>query len=274
MYYGNLHFDSIPHIGFAHHCCTEQHHTAYGKHHRGFEIAYIKSGIVKLHVDSQTFTATAGSIITIFRELPITLSSDEGQSHCTVQVNVPHTVKLVSEVDITSDGLLLPLVVSPCAETESIKKILFGIVSDIGADRERYRLTAAFDFLNILKILDTIARKNDSVNTHSSLVAYRVKRYITEHLDQPISLNDIASFLEKTPNYINRLFREANGITINQYINRERVQLIAALIGHNGLSFETACHNAGINDVTYGYRLFKKHTGLTPKQYLQSNYYD
>ena len=129
-------------------------------------------------------------------------------------------------------------------------------------------------FSAFFKKMSEYPKSNSTLSSPSSLIGYRVKRYIAEHLYLPITLAELSTVFGKTPNYINRLFREANGITINQYINRERVQLIASLIRYSGVSFKTACENAGITDVTYGYRLFKKHTGVTPKQYLQSNSYD
>lgn len=273
MYYGILHFEKIPRIGFAHHCYTEQHTTVYGKHHRGFEVAYVTSGELTLRVEGKSFTAVTGSVIVLFRELPVTLSSTAPQSHCTVQVDTPFTVRLTETAEV-NDGLLLPLIVPPCAEAESIKKLLFGIVSERGTERGGNDFPLSLKFLNVLQELDTFAKRETAVHTPASLISYQTKRYITEHLRHPITLQDLALALGKTPNYINRLFREANGITINQYINRERVQLITSLLRHGGLSFKGACENAGVTDVTYGYRLFKKHTGVTPKQYLHSNTYD
>ena len=273
MYYGVLNFEQIPRIGFAHHCYTEQHTTVYGKHHRGFEVAYITSGKLTLHVEGKTFTAAAGSVIVLFRELPITLSTTAPQSHCTVQAEMPFTVRLTETAE-GSDGLLLPIIVPPCAETEVIKKLLFGIISDRSTERKGNDLSLALNFLNVLRTLDTVAKREAAVHTPASLVSYQTKRYIAEHLRHSITLQDLSQYFGKTPNYINRLFREANGITINQYINRERVQLIASLIRHGELSFKSACENAGIADIAYGYRLFKKHTGITPKQYLYSNTYD
>ena len=73
-----------------------------------------------------------------------------------------------------------------------------------------------------------------------------------------------------TPNYINSVFKKRQGISIRQYINKEKVSLICELMHHRGVSFKIACENAGIFDVSYGYRLFKKSMGITTKEFLNS----
>ena len=40
-----------------------------------------------------------------------------------------------------------------------------------------------------------------------------------------------------------------------------------------GLEFKSACESAGITDVSYGYRLFKKQMGITPGEYKNSQHF-
>jgi methylphosphotriester-DNA--protein-cysteine methyltransferase len=37
-----------------------------------------------------------------------------------------------------------------------------------------------------------------------------------------------------------------------------------------GLTFRDACENVSITDLSHGYRLFKRHMGVTPKQYISA----
>jgi methylphosphotriester-DNA--protein-cysteine methyltransferase len=68
--------------------------------------------------------------------------------------------------------------------------------------------------------------------------------------------------------------KEECGITIHQYINKERVRLLGELLQTQSISFQSACSQLGIEDVSYGYRLFKRHMGMTPKEYLEGKQYD
>ena len=60
---------------------------------------------------------------------------------------------------------------------------------------------------------------------------------------------------------------------IHQYINKEKVRIISEIISERKLPFKKACESVGIEDVSYGYRMFKKHTGLTPSQFTDSQQY-
>ena len=271
MYYGFLQFEVLPTIGFAHHFYTDNCHTLYGRHHTGFEVAYITDGSLNAELYGKTLPIPTGSVIVLFRELPILLHSDSYHAHCTVHVDVPHTLSLQENISSTqTQGLLLPFVSLPCPENELIKKKLFSIISRIGVSREENAFRCSLDFLEILNLLNTVATRSQTPESVSTNISYKVKQYVTTNMDRPLSLADISTALGKTPNYINRLFREANGITIIQYIRREKVHRIVSLISKQQLSFKTACENVGITDTAYGYRLFKKYTGVTPNQYLQS----
>ena len=60
--------------------------------------------------------------------------------------------------------------------------------------------------------------------------------------------------MKLTPNYLNSVFSQSSGISVHQYINREKMQLAANLMETQNLSFAEACENVGITDLSHGYR--------------------
>lgn len=274
MFSGFLKFNTIPEIGFAqHYYYTENYYSTYNKCNMSFEIVYVNSGGITAELYGKKTYAPEGSIFVLFRHLPITLTSTENkpQSHCTVQAEFDYEFELLegmSEIG-DGDGILLPFVTEPCRGTEEIKKELYSIVADMGMSRELNGFSSALRFLGIMQKLDRLTRKKRNMgNNSSSIISYKVKKYIAENIEKNICLSEIAEELGKTPNYINYLFKEANGTTINQYIGKEKVERMAELMKNKNLPFKTACKNAGITDVSYGYRLFKKHMGITPGNFL------
>ena len=132
-------------------------------------------------------------------------------------------------------------------------------------------MSASLAACGILARLDRLYRqKLHTGRGASSLLEYKIKRYVAENIHRSIPLSDLAAALDKTPNYLNSVFKAASGISIHQYIAREKVRLIGELMEGKGLSFQTACENVAIEDISYGYRLFKKHMGVTPRAYLSS----
>jgi len=275
MFSGFLKFNEIPEIGFAQHYYYEGDYLSkYNKkkERKSFEIVYVNSGGITAELYGEKTYAKEGCIFVLFRHLPITLTSTDNtpQSHCTVQAELDYDFELLDGEceNVDADGILLPFITEPCRETEEIKKELYSIVADMNISRERESFSSALRILGIMQKIDRIARKKSNLKkSSSSIISYKVKKYVAENIEKNISLSKIAEKLGKTPNYINFAFKEDTGITINRYINKEKVKRIAELMKNQKLSFKTACENAAITDISYGYRLFKKHMGITPGEY-------
>jgi len=273
MFSAFLKFNSIPQIGFSHHFYTDEYSFAYTGRKKSFEIVYVKSGGIIAELFDKKLLAPEGSVFVLFRHLPFKLSAIDNtpQSHCTVQVEFDYSFTLVENIEEKPDcdGILLPFITLPCPETEIIKKTLYSIVSDMGISRSENALSCAIKFLDIMRILDNLARSNNISKVSPGLnITYKTKKYIAKNINKRISLSDISENLALTPSYINHVFKESVGIPIKQYVNNEKVKKISDLIKNRGLSFKTACSNVGIEDLSYGYRLFKKHMGVTPNEFL------
>lgn len=277
MSYTTLQFNTIPHIGFAHHFYMENYCQKHNISEKSLELVYVKNGEIIAEVYGMSFKVHEGSIFLLFRDLPYKLYSAGGvpQAHCSIQLVFDYSLSIIKDFyELPGDfnGLILPLVIAPGAETEMIKKELYTIVSELGTSREKYTLSASLAAMGILAKLDRICRWELYAKKKSaSILEYKIKQYITEHIHKNIHLTDLETALEKTPNYLNSVFKLSTGLSINQYISKEKVRLIGELMENKGLSFKASCESVAIMDVSYGYRLFKKHMGVTPKTYLLGN---
>ncbi len=274
MIAGYLKFNSLPEIGFAHNYYSDKYVYHYGKSKCNFEIAYINSGGISAEYMGKKIYADEGSIFILFRHLPITISAsgNKHQSHCTIQLGLDFDFEL-ADTDNTypDEGLLLPFVTPPQPGTDEIKKELYDIVNQISSAPGRYSFNASLRILGILEKLDRIARTTSKPVSRAHLdIAAAVSYYIETNIGRKITLSDLAKALDKSPNYINYAFKCARGTSITEYINEEKIRWICILMQKGGMPFHAACEAAGIQDISYGYRLFKKHIGLTPSVFLKS----
>lgn len=269
-------FKNTPQFGFAHHVYTENTRQIQNDTQHSFVIVYVKSGHLTAQIYHRTIEAPAGSVLILFRHVPFQLSSPRNtpQDYCSIQVYTDYSFALMEDgEDFPPDfaGLALPLAVPPGNEAELIKKDMLNIISSLSVSRERYSYSAAMTMCGILSRLDTFYRqKQHRGKSTSSYWEYKIKRYIADHIQTIVSLEDLAAAMGKTPNYLNSVFSQAAGISIHQYMNREKMRLIAALMEDRGLTFRDACENVGITDLSHGYRLFKRYMGVTPKQYMSA----
>lgn len=269
-------FKNTPQFGFAHHVYTENTRQIQNDTQHSFVIVYVKSGHLTAQIYHRTIEAPAGSVLILFRHVPFQLSSPRNtpQDYCSIQVYTDYSFALMEDgEDFPPDfaGLALPLAVPPGNEAELIKKDMLSMISALSVSRELYSFSAAMTLCGMLSRLDTFYRQKQHRGKNTSFYwEYKIKRYLADHIRSLVSLKELAAAMEKTPNYLNNVFSRSAGISIHQYMNREKTRLMAALMEDQGLTFEEACDNVGITDVSHGYRLFKRHMGVTPKQYMRA----
>lgn len=273
MYFANVNFNEIPEIGFAHKHFSMEYGANYGRNKRkSIEIAYINSGTVKVEFEGKELYAEKGSVLVLFRHLPIHTETvgNELNSHCTVLAEFSdYEFSMVNENTNPELGFLIPFITFPCPETEEIGKMLYKIASDMTYERENKALSSAVEFLSVLKKLDSICRMKTPFTSRAyAVICKKVRTYIEDNLEKNITLAEISYYVGKSPNHISHAFKSENHKTITQYINEQKVKKMKTLMQSSGLSFKKVCELVGLCDETYGYKLFKKYTGITPKEYI------
>lgn len=98
----------------------------------------------------------------------------------------------------------------------------------------------------------------------------RIKQYIKEHLGEDISLVRLAEMSYFNPSYLSRLFKQATGQNITDFISGLRIERAKALLADHGRKINDISVALGYESQHYFSRFFKKYTGLTPQEYRES----
>ena len=125
----------------------------------------------------------------------------------------------------------------------------------------------------ITEILISMVRKvslPETGNPGMDLV-FNCKTYITEHFSENLTLSDICKKLGYSVPYVSSKFRETVGMTFSQYLQKERINRSRALLLCTNLSVEEICARVGYHNSTFFYRIFKKETGVSPREYRSSH---
>jgi len=91
--------------------------------------------------------------------------------------------------------------------------------------------------------------------------------YIKEHLTENISLEAISAHAHVNSSYLSRTFKKECGYSITEYIVSLRIEKAKELLSNNNIRTYEVSEKVGIHDPSYFSVLFKKHTGLSPKEY-------
>lgn len=96
--------------------------------------------------------------------------------------------------------------------------------------------------------------------------------YIRRNLPDPsLCLDEICTFTGYSKSYLCTIFKQMVGVTVNNYINKARMDQAAALLAGTAKSVKEIAKSVGIDNVKYFSRLFKSYTMLTPNEYRKNN---
>lgn len=91
--------------------------------------------------------------------------------------------------------------------------------------------------------------------------------YINTHLDQNISLTDIAKVATISQSHFARLFKQSMGITPHQYLIQQRIERAKKLLSNPHISIADIAFQCGFANQTHLTKRFRQLIGITPKAY-------
>ncbi len=120
------------------------------------------------------------------------------------------------------------------------------------------------NIVNIIKIYAEARRKQNAAE------GYRfgaVLEYMMQHLEQPITTEELAELVYMQPTYFIKRFKAAYGLPPIAYLGRLRLYKAMEYLASTDLAIDKIAQEIGITDASYFARVFRKHCGVTPSEY-------
>lgn len=112
------------------------------------------------------------------------------------------------------------------------------------------------------QLLEEGQKKNDDV-------IERAKRYIANHLDQSLSVTQLANQFYLSVAYFSKRFKKNTGVGCNYYIVCQRMERAKSLLRSGDLKVGLVADQVGYKDINYFSLAFKKYTGMSPAEYRE-----
>jgi len=155
---------------------------------------------------------------------------------------------------------------------------MIDVIADIGSSWE-----TAFGDGNVYQELvkhETI----DGLHEWISDICERVCKAIRNHVRSPskadaaiefiegryqedISVEMIADSVQVTPAYLSRIFKNATGKTVLEYLTNIRIEHSKRLLRESNMTLQEVSNRIGYNNANSFIRFFRKHEGITPGEY-------
>ena len=91
--------------------------------------------------------------------------------------------------------------------------------------------------------------------------------FICANFNTNITLEDVAAKVHLNSAYFSTLFKQSTGSSFKEYLNMIRVEESKRLLTSTDYRIIDIAIATGFEDQSYFSKVFKKYTGITPKQY-------
>jgi AraC-like DNA-binding protein len=124
-------------------------------------------------------------------------------------------------------------------------------------NRDGLRWAWYFDQVNALRLRrDPVARRLENA-----------RRFLDAHLDEPLTLDEIARRACLSKYHFLRVFKAAFHDTPIRYLRRRRLETAERLLVRTDLPVTDVCFNVGFESLGSFSSLFRRHAGLSPNAF-------
>ena len=144
---------------------------------------------------------------------------------------------------------------------------------------ELYSSFASGTYYNFIKdakllIILTIISELLKPKSGNRQLVEKVIEYINENIMLQIDLDTLSEELSYNKDYLGRAFKKEMGMSINKFINSEKINMSKKLLDNSDMSISAIANALGWDDPNKFLKFFKYHENITPSQYREKKYSD
>ena len=248
-------------------CCghyhCDDHYKVQRKNYDSFLLLYLVSGEGYVLVNGQSTTIKAGSAFLLDCYQPHDYGTHSQWEILWVHFDGVMARPFFQTISAAANcRIITPF--DPQSIHRSIEKI-YAMFHEKGVAHEalvnKYILSVLTDFLGT---------NSGNAVKKSNVISEELLTYITENIQQPLTLNQLAQRASLSPFYFSRLFKQETGYTPYEYITTARVNAAKFYLKSTNLSIKEITFLCGFTAQSRFCTTFKSKVGATPASYRKS----
>lgn len=254
----------------------EVHHATYITHifarhaHEYYVIGLIEAGVQSFAYQGKRQVTPAGDVFVIHPGEAHTgeAVSPGGYTYRTLYPSVALLQRASSDIAGSEQGA--PFFPTPVIQDEEVSASLRALHLALTAGATPLEREARF--LQVCTLLISRyaeIRPAERAARQERLAVQQVRRYLDEHLAEPVSLSELARLVGQSPYYVHRVFEWEVGLPPHAYLESVRIREAQRLLAQ-GEPIAQVAAELGFSDQSHLTRRFTRLLGITPGQYLHS----
>jgi AraC family transcriptional regulator len=183
--------------------------------------------------------------------------------------------RVLPEPVAAQSGLLPPLQGVTVPAMQHLAELARGLLSGNATPDRLY-----FESLLVLVLMEALTRIQSPAGLESALPKHpgasrrmhRVRDYILDNIDQPLSLTELAAVASLSMYQFARCFRRCFGQSPHQYVLQERVKKSKQLLNQPQYSIAEVALLCGFSHQAHLALVFKKFQGVTPSEFRKHRF--
>ena len=247
--------------------------------HEAYEIMLVVSGNIAIDVNEESYPVPAGSIL-LFNTMDLHRVRICGEGAYKRYV-IYFKYDFLKELEPIREELLrcfymrgfdkANLLIPAQEDKPRFLDLFHRIEKEKDRKNESSRELANKLLLGELLVLinETLQSRNEEhayPGKDESAAVYQAIRYVQAHLSEELRPEFLAKTTSADPRKLSAGFRQITGMTTGQYILNYRLTAAKAFLVQN-MPVSEVCERTGFGDYSNFSRTFRKHVGLSPKQY-------
>ncbi|WP_179107259.1 AraC family transcriptional regulator [Sediminibacillus massiliensis] len=255
--------------------------------HDFFELVYVLQGDAVHQIEEQIYQLEPGNVFFLEPDVSHQYSASHRQN--TVVYNVLFSKEFIHEElsllnsrpylnnffylipflrKSSANAPYLPLV---SAQQQQIKHQLDTIYEEYQTQEDGFQIiikTRMIETLILLSRYYAEAQWQQTARWSDEQVIDSISLFLKEHRNQPVSLVQLSQIFGMSVSSLTAKFKQHTGRTLIDYKHSLQIeQACSTLRGNQDKKISAVALDCGFNDLSHFNRVFKKHTGTTPKKY-------
>lgn len=232
--------------------------------HPQIELIYIRKGALEVSINSHTRVMREGDFAVAF---PNCIHSYQIVSGFEQDVDVVFYIVNRRMAGDYADKMNTYVPRTPFVDKAHMQEDAYIALERLMLQSDAYHPSIAKSYLQIALACAWEEMRPERDETRYQALTYQVLKYVSEHFQQPITVESTAKELCVSKNYLSRIFSQKLHMTFHQYLHFMRVEMARDLLRNTDKSIITILYECGYESPRTFNRVFQEICGMTPREY-------